>query len=532
MHPTPLSYLLGLALLTASLGFARQVSDDITLPSVFQHSESCKRCHDRSDGSSALTTEDGADASPHGTWKATMMAQAFYDPYWRAKMAREIEIGALPREDIEALCLRCHAPAAHHQDRMLGEPGRSFAELVESGAAQDGVNCSVCHRMTGEGLGTPETFSGLAPFDFEARIHGPYPEPITGPMVNMTGYEPTYGPHMVLSSQCATCHTLFTPHGEGAFPEQTPYLEWRNSVFSYEDGIDQQSRSCQACHMEDQGELVIAHNPMGGDFPFLEPRPEVRGHRFMGGNAFMLELLADNAEELDLAVTPDDLRTTARETSHQLSRRSAALAVENLRREEGALRFDVQVRNLTGHKLPTAYPSRRAWLEVTVDVDGRRWFESGVADEQGRLSEESGGTIQPHYQSITAAGQVQVYELVPLDDRGEATTHLTRMARRGKDNRLLPRGWRADGPGVEVTAPHGVEGDRDFVGGEDRVAFDLAGVPSGEVSVKVRLMYQSIAPAWVDALRPSKTEEARWFVEAYDRTPHKSRLLARAQGRL
>ena len=81
---------------------------------VFQLAESCARCHDQSPNAAALTRPDGADGSPHGLWKGTMMAQSFFDPYWRAKMAREIELGeadgTLDRAEVESLCLRCHAP--------------------------------------------------------------------------------------------------------------------------------------------------------------------------------------------------------------------------------------------------------------------------------------------------------------------------------------------------------------------------------------------------------------------------------------
>ena len=177
--------------------------------------------------------------------------------------------------------------------------------------------------MTRDGLGEPRTFDGRPPHDLAARIWGPYPDPFPGPMRMMTGYEVTYGEHMVLSSVCATCHTLSTEHGGASFPEQSPYLEWRNSVFSYEDGVTGESRSCQACHMPDQGPMRIAHNPGGRDFPFLDQRPEVRGHRFVGGNAFMLELMADHAEELGVLASPEALRETARATRRQLEHDTA-----------------------------------------------------------------------------------------------------------------------------------------------------------------------------------------------------------------
>ena len=107
---------------------------------------------------------------------------------WLALAApRRPASGERGRAEVEGLCLRCHAPAAHHHDRLMGLPARSMEALTADGAALDGVTCTVCHRMTGEGLGTPATFEGFPPHDLEARLYGPYPDPATGPMRVHTG---------------------------------------------------------------------------------------------------------------------------------------------------------------------------------------------------------------------------------------------------------------------------------------------------------------------------------------------------------
>ena len=509
------------------------VGQDVPEPErVFQLSASCARCHDASDDARALRLADGQDASPHGLWKGTMMAQSFFDPYWRAKMAREVEAGGLKQAEVEGLCLRCHAPAAHHHDRLVGARPRLLEELLEDPAAQDGVNCAVCHRISAEGLGDPATFNGMPPHDLQARIWGPYPDPVPGPMRRFTGYEVSYGPHMVESALCATCHTLTTHHAGSSFPEQSPYLEWRNSVFSYETQATEDSRSCQACHMPDQGAMRIAHNPAGFDFNFVSDRPEVRGHRFVGGNAFMLELMADNAADLGVQASPAALRATALATRRQLAEDTASLTIQDLRREAGALRFAVDVVNRTGHKLPTGYPGRRVWLELVVKVAGEPWFASGVADEEGRLMEAAEAFTRPHREVIRVARDIQVYELVALDELGAPTSLLTRMATSGKDNRLLPRGWRADGPHAVETSPVGVGEDPNFLGGGDRVSVDLGGLPAGPVEVTARLLYQSVPPHWVDDLRRSKTPAASQFVRLYDGQTATPEVLGVADARL
>ncbi|MGD2018593.1 MAG: multiheme c-type cytochrome [Planctomycetota bacterium] len=512
-----------------------QADDDEGGAHVFQHSDSCARCHDRSPDAAALTRPDGSDGSPHGLWKGTMMAQSFLDPYWRAKVAREVEVNAatdgMERAEVEALCLRCHAPAAHHHDRLMGLPIRSVADVVGDAAALDGVTCTVCHRMTGEGLGEPSTFEGFPPHDLEARLYGPYPDPAAGPMRVHTGYEVTYGEHMVLSSVCATCHTQSSHFGGEAFPEQSPYLEWRNSVFSYEEEVTEDSRSCQQCHMEDQDELRIAHNPGGFDFGFVDERPEVRGHRFMGGNAFMLELMADHAEELGVLAPPEALRETAALTRRQLARRTARLRIEDESYDGEFLGFTVAVENLTGHKLPTGFPGRRMWIEVVVEGDRGVLWSSGTVGEDGRIEGLPDPLRARHRERVGPISRApQVYELVALDPEGEPTVHLSRMASAGKDNRLLPRGWRPDGPHADRTAPAGIGDDPDFVGGSDRTFYAVPAPRQGAVlTVRARLLYQAVPPHWVDDLRTSEAGEAAAFVRLYDGRPLAPEVLASDQ---
>lgn len=503
---------------------------------VFLTSEVCSRCHDASPDAEALWNELGQDASPHGTWKASVMASSFVDPYWRASLEREL--GVAPEEERGArleLCTRCHAPMAVHEARLQGEPQLGLAELFAHPQAMEGVSCTVCHRTGPDGLGTPETFAGNLPISLEARMFGPYPDPVPGPMRVHTGYEVSFGGHMVQSALCATCHTLETSHTPGAEPflEQGPYLEWRNSVYSYEDGLTAESRSCQACHMPEQGDLVLAHNPSGGDFPFLDPRPEVRSHRIVGGNAFLLDMLAEHTDELGAAADPEDYAETARATREFLGAQAASVRVRRIEREGRRLRFDVHVQNRAGHKLPSAYPSRRAWLEIVVaDGAGERYFASGVPDAGGRILPPDRALSEPHHLRLTRPGQVQIYELVAGDATGDPTTLLSAMAKPLKDNRLLPRGWRADGPHAEQTAPRGVPdgelGDDDFAGGGDTlpVAIELPDGAPKHLRVSVRLLYQSIPPAWADAHRSLEGPASARFVRMYDGAARRFEVLA------
>src|SRR6202040_560985 len=123
------------------------------------------------------------------------------------------------------------------------------------------------------------------------------------------------------------------------------------------------------------------------------------------------------------------------------------------------LSADVFVENLTGHKLPTAFPSRRAWLHLVVrDVNGRTVFESGALNPDGSIRGNDNDAdplrFEPHYREIRTADQVQIYESILRDSTGAVTTGLISTVGYLKDNRLLPHGFDKGTADVDV-AVHG-----------------------------------------------------------------------------
>jgi hypothetical protein len=73
------------------------------------------------------------------------------------------------------------------------------------------------------------------------------------------------------------------------------------------------------------------------------------------------------------------------------------------------------VENLSGHKFPTAFPSRRAWLHFTVhDHGGRVVFESGALRPDGSIvgndNDADPRRFEPHYAAINSTEQVEIYE--------------------------------------------------------------------------------------------------------------------------
>lgn len=477
----------------------------------------CIACH------SGLRDASGQDVSIGHDWRATMMAHAARDPYWQASVRRETMDHPERAAEIEDTCATCHMPAARAAARTTGQPGRVFAHLGDAAPgtalALDGVSCAVCHRIAHDGLGEPTTFDG----NFRIATGSPgTPPPAYGPfdvipdlervMHSAAGMVPVQASHIQQSTLCATCHTLFTrPTGSqtthGTFPEQTPYLEWLQSAYSPES-------SCQSCHMPLASRAPIA-SVLG------DPRDGLSRHQFRGGNAFMLRLLDRYRHELGVTAPSADLKAAAAATEHHLHNDTAGLDVILLRREGDDLLLDLQIENLAGHKLPTAYPSRRTWLHVAVrDPDGAILFESGALRQDGSIAgndnDDNGTRHEPHHVEIATPEDVQIYESVIVDARGRVTTGLLHAARYIKDNRLLPHGF-DKAAASDATAVHGrAAGDSDFIGGGDTVRYRIPlGPDTRAASISARLLFQTVAFRWAENLARYDSTETTRFVRYY-----------------
>jgi hypothetical protein len=491
--------------------------------SMFAHSSDCLACHN------SLVTPGGEDVSIGASWRGTMMANAARDPYVQASVRRETSDHGSRAEDIEDECASCHLPASQKIAHAAGRKGQVFSHLSDAirdartaldTLALDGVSCTVCHQIAADRLGSRESFNGnfvvAAPLaNRTRRAFGP--EAIDAGrrriMHSVTGFEQEQASHIRDSELCATCHTLITEAiGDdgrivGSLPEQMNYQEWRHSAFFGE------RRSCQSCHMPSaQGPVRIAS--VLGDY-----RERLSRHTFVGGNAFMLRLMNRFRTELGVEATSSELESTARSTIRQLETDTATVAIERVTAANGTLAVDVVVKNLTGHKFPTGYPSRRAWLHVTVrDGNGRPLFESGRLTESGLIEGNSsdvvGTAFEPHYEEITRSDEVQIYESILGTPAGAPTTGLLQATQYLKDNRLLPRGFDKTSAPAEITVFGGAAADPDFSGDGDRVRYRLA--ISGAGTVDVELRYQPIAYRWAQNLAGYSADEPRRFVRYYN----------------
>jgi hypothetical protein len=267
-----------------------------------------------------------------------------------------------------------------------------------------------------------------------------------------------------------------------------------------------------------------------------KPRPRVSQHTFLGANAFMLRILNRYRGELGVTALPQELDAAVAETQRYLGSKAAELAIVAAQRTDDRLHLEIEIASTTGHKLPTAYPSRRAWLHVVVtDGEGDVVFESGALRANGSIvgndSDADAARFEPHYAEITSGDQVQIYESVMVDRADAVTTGLLRGVRYAKDNRLLPRGFEKSTAAADVAVHGEAATDADFVAGGDRVRYrvSLGAAARAPLRVVVELNYQSIGYRWADNLRGYDADETRRFVRFYDDNAAASAsLLARA----
>lgn len=520
----------------------------------------CALCHSNSFRAVAMRDSQQRGIAPYDLWQSSMMANSSKDPFWKAVLSAEVQATPNLKSTIEEKCTRCHAPMAG-SDRSSPE-GEVVAFLngdhKQAVLGRDGVSCTVCHQIDDVDLGEESSFTGHFHLNTESKIFGPHRNPVTMPMQRHVGFTPTFGEHILESSLCATCHTLLTTsvdhegkptvpgsHGDGNFHEQAPYLEWRNSVFNTEvatAGPD--ARSCQSCHLptvDEDGQPIatrLAHNPGGRDFPFLDDRQPFGRHTLIGSNTLMTRILRDNAADLGVTATTKSFEASLKAMKSFLENQTARLEMAAPRTTANHVVLPVRIENLAGHKLPTAYPSRRMWIQLEVqDALGKTIYHSGNFNDQGQLvdqrfnvlpSEKAGGPILPHHSVITDAATPQVYESIMADAAGQPTFTLLRGADFLKDNRILPRGWSQEDEYAATLGPRGTQNDKDFGGGSDTVDYQLD-LPPGDYTAIATLQFQVIAPRHAAELFTHSTREVKQFQQFYESADRRPETLQKTK---
>ena len=281
-------------------------------------------------------------------------------------------------------------------------------------------------------------------------------------------------------------------------------------------------------------------------------------HSMVGGNTYVLGLLRDYRDVLGIenSTTVEGFNEKISQTRALLENKTASLGIASLVITNNQLNIDVRVTNNTGHKLPTGYPSRRVWLQLTVkNTNGEVIFESGAPDSTGYISTDakrldpvclsitkpqgfdSSNCYEPHRDVITNQSQVAIYETVLGDTNADITHVLLHADTYLKENRIPPQGFTNNQADLiePQTIPVGLNNDADFNAdnnqegsGSDTVHYRVSVEgQNGPYSVEAQLLYQAIQPSFVNSLH-ADTGKVNRFKVMYAENPPSVETLAKA----
>lgn len=483
---------------------------------------------------------------------------------------------ALGRDGIS--CTACHR-------MVLGEA----ATAANAGTPRNACVEQRQALLNPDESGFAKTFTGsflVGPADV---LYGPFEQPKTAPMQTALGMVPEHSETMTASEVCGTCHTVHLPvlhQGQtlARTYEQTTYPEWAFSAYRtgtspdgpLPEGAGDLAESCQGCHMpstEADGSPTlskIASIQEYAGFPQAEftkspdeidlaARSGFSRHTLVGLNVFLVKIAQQFPEVLGIRTQDpmlvskgvDPLVYTEQQMLDQAASGTVKLTVATPTKSADTLSTEVTLVNLTGHKFPSGVGFRRAFLTFEVlDATGAVLWASGRTDGAGRLLDAAGQPLagelwweadcsariapeqrlhQPHYQTVAAQDQAQIYqELVSTPPAegpahcghdaapaGQLTTSFLSICAEVKDNRLLPQGFlpleqrqsiaAAIGAGADLAAdvgPTAVGDDPDYsplAGGKDSVTYavPLAELQAEPAGVRARLYYQATPPFYL-----------------------------------
>ncbi|MCB1600535.1 MAG: hypothetical protein KDI66_11025 [Xanthomonadales bacterium] len=359
--------------------------------------------------------------------------------------------------------------------------------------------------------------------------------------------------------------------------EQTTYPEWVFSAFRtgwlgdqlLPSGPGDTPLSCQQCHMpstDSAGNALaskIASIEEYSNYPQTDyrlPAAEIdlpvrspyAQHQLVGLNVFLTEMAQQKPEILGIrsqdpglvGMNVAPLQVTENAMVEQARKHTAQLVVvPEWDEANGTLRARVSVSNLTGHKFPSGVSFRRAFIEFRVhDAKGSVIWASGRSNDQGVIVDQNQQAVagefwwdqtcrarlpnawQPHFETINAENQAQIYQELITDAAGQLTTSFLSINAHPKDNRLQPRGFlpeperiaiaaalgdrtplhsHGDGPfpmdenlGVAVGPEGEAASDPDYQNGSgiDRLDYVVSGLGAKPAYVTAQLHYQSIPP--------------------------------------
>ena len=345
--------------------------------------------------------------------------------------------------------------------------------------------------------------------------------------------------------------------------EQATYLEWLNSEFENEFNKDNpKGQSCQDCHMskgliDEEHDINIEQIStriaaiQDNTYPDAENLTELehlnirireegyKRHNFVGLNVFLVELFRQFDKVL--GVRKNDFMTGSKVDienaikNYQLFAKNEVVDLElDTKLQDGVLTADLEIKNKVGHRFPSGVGFRRAFVQLSVvkqseDGNEKIIWSSGRTDGNGVLVDAAGNrlkteffdeapdantqTYQTHHEVISREDQVQIYETLLHDAKHRFTTSFIRGKNTIKDNRLLPRGWKAAGPhpdlnGAYLKATHpgpAAKKDARYTdgSGSDVVTYRILlpdELDASNLSVRAAIYYQAFPPYFLKNL--------------------------------
>ncbi|MFN4080683.1 MAG: T9SS type A sorting domain-containing protein [Saprospiraceae bacterium] len=506
---------------------------------LFPVAKTCGGCHGYDSTGLAMHTNSDVDINFYDAWRSSIMANSAKDPFWRAKVTHESLVNPAHSEALQDKCTSCHAPAGHVQSKHTGKKAHyTLTDLYQDPQGLDGVTCQTCHAMAPGDLGS--LHSGQLNYDFNyIRVaYGPFENIFAAPMHQFVGITPKYGDHILDAGLCAGCHTLLTQSVDlsgqytgATFVEQATYHEWLNS--RYETSRD--NLSCQSCHLPQIPDGVV----LSSGYQLLVPRSPIGLHQMAGANATMLRLMRSNIQPLGINALPEHFDSTLSATLRMLREKTLDLSLDPRQTTGDTAKVAIRLLNKAGHKFPSGYPARRAWVEIVVRNEaGQTVLHSGDMNADYTLKDED-PHFEPHHRVIDRPDKVQIYELVTGDVNGQFTTVLERAHVALKDNRLPPQGFSKSHPAYDTTRiAGGALYDPDFnvsESGAEGSGADILWlhVPidgyKGKLAIKVRVWYQSMPPKWLAPMFAFNSPEILSFKSMWDEADQSPTLVAEAE---
>jgi len=358
-------------LMWASLAAAEPSGPGDFTSSQFSKSGICSNCH----------------GSSFGEWDGSMHSNANSDFFYHA-MLQQYGIAAQEQGLSPEFCSRCHTPIGVVSAEIPPLDGSGLNEV-----SKEGVQCDFCHVIaTSEGIGNAPYILEPGNVKWGRNMSGaksPSHEIKTNEFYNESAY-------------CGTCHNIYHPVNNLTLA--ATYTEWEEGPYAKE-GV-----TCQACHMT-PGIVEFEENP-GKAASSGPEREHVYTHYFVGGNAFVTEVMGEGRHE---------------KKAVEYLQRAASLEVKAPDSAEPKENVEVEVKITNtgaGHKIPTGVTEEREmWLELIVeDAKGKELYHSGALDEKGEIDPEA-----------------TIYQTIFADSRGNPTVKVWEAETVLSDNRIGPK---------------------------------------------------------------------------------------------